>query len=208
LEQRKYTTSAFTGKLKLLAIVVSSILLFSSCDKQTRTTIKYYNIDSLLKQQVFYLSATQAKLIKEVRLADKIDTTITSLSDSSLWLTELDAFTQLADMNKPINSGVYKVEDQLQDTGSNLTIKSFTGSNELKVEYLKLYYQDSVSKIRKIEALVQDENPLYKHTRKLTMEFQIINNKPILTNYTIQGLQKMFLSDAVDFSIIGTIQIQ
>jgi hypothetical protein len=208
LEQRKYTTSAFTGKLKLLAIIVSSILLFSSCDKQTRTTIKYYNIDSLLKQQVFYLSATQAKLIKEVRLADKIDTTITSLSDSSLWLTELDAFTQLADMNKPINSGVYKVEDQLQDTGSNLTIKSFTGSNELKVEYLKLYYQDSVSKIRKIEALVQDENPLYKHTRKLTMEFQIINNKPILTNYTIQGLQKMFLSDAVDFSIIGTIQIQ
>jgi hypothetical protein len=72
---------------------------------------------------------------------------------------------------------------------------------------LKIFYLDVPSKIRRIEALYQEENSLLKGSRFLVMEFEEINNNLVLTSFSIEGGQKMFLGDSVKFSVKGTVTL-
>ena len=71
----------------------------------------------------------------------------------------------------------------------------------------KIYYQDIPSKLRKIEALYQQDNALLKTRRKLTMEFTDLYDKNILTSYSIDGTQKMFVGDSIRFTINCAVQL-
>ncbi len=116
------------------------------------------------------------------------------------WKNELAIFSELDVINKPINKGAYKVENQA-DAKSNLSIKSFYTTADLPVKYLRIYYHQSLNKIRKIEAQYNDANSLYMSSRYLAMEFEDSFNKTILTSYSIKGGQKMFLDDSVQYTI-------
>jgi hypothetical protein len=124
------------------------------------------------------------------------------------WRNELEIFSQLQVINKPINREFYIIDDGLFDPSSNLTVKAFSATENLPVRYLRVFYQESISKPRKIEALYDDRNQLYKSGRILEMEFQQIDNKSVLTSYAIEGGQKMILGDSVAFVIRGVITIQ
>ena len=52
-----------------------------------------------------------------------------------------------------------------------------------------------------------EETSLYKSSRFLTLEFQNINNKNVLTSYSVKGGQKMIMGDSVIFSVKGKILI-
>ena len=208
LEQKRNTAQFRSFKPLGLAVFVAWMFSLSSCTNNREASAQYYAIDSLIKAQISYLPSTNARLTKKSRLDNRTDTTVLTPADTTIWSAELDVFRQLADINKPINSGAYIIHDDLPDPQSNLSIKSFTGTKKQSVAYLKLYYQDTLSKLRKIEALYREENILYKNARILTMEFQDINNKMIVTSYSIYGGQKMFLGDSVVFSIQGEIKIK
>jgi hypothetical protein len=198
-----------TGKQKLIAagMLISLTTLLLSCVEKTETTEQYYNIDSLVKTQINVLSGVHATLVKEARLGDSIVTTVLIPRDTSLWATELDEFRQLKMINKPTYKGAYVVQDGLQDLRSNLTVKSFVSNKKLPIEYFKLYYQDTPSKLKRLEAFYQEHNSLYKSSRILIMEFHDLYNKSILSSYSITGGQKMFLGDSVEFSIKGKIKV-
>jgi hypothetical protein len=74
--------------------------------------------------------------------------------------------------------------------------------------YLKVFYLDSPSKIKRIEALYREETSLLKGSRLVIMEFQEIEGQTVLVSYSIEGGQKMFLGDSVQFSVKGTVTIQ
>jgi hypothetical protein len=202
---KRATTPSYT--VKIFFSVILLVVLCSACKNSKSKSGKYFAIDSLVKEQVKYLSAANATITKESLLNHKADTSIFSSTDTALWSKELDAFLQLKDINKPIHNGAYTVEDNLVDTQSNLKVKLFSGTPEQNVRWLKLYYFESLSKIKKVEARFDEENPLYKSERLLTMEFQELNNKTMLTSYSIKGGQKMFMGDSVEFSIRGKIKI-
>lgn len=190
---------------KLVALVIGLVLL-SSCERQ-QTASLYYNIDSLVNEQILYLTQTKAGLRKQGEINSVAQDTTFVPADSAAWARELDIFTEIGMVNKPINQGAYEVMDGLDDPSSNLTIRSFIANKELSVVYLKLFYLETPDKLRKIEALYQQENTLLKSNRNLVMEFTDMYNKSILTSYSIVGEQKMFVGDTVNFTITGTVHL-
>lgn len=182
------------------------VVLFSSCER-TETSHTYYNIDSLIQVQVTYLAQSKARLHKKATInLDSQDTTFMP-GDSAAWSKELDIFREMDLINKPINEGNYTVSDGHTDVTSNLTVRTYATTKELSIVYLKLFYQDSPTKLRKIEALYNQENALLKTRRKLVMEFTDIYNKNILSSYSIEGTQKMFIGDEVRFTVTCSVQL-
>lgn len=184
-----------------------AISFLISCQKAPESTTLYYPIDSLIQSQVNYLAQSKAILNKKAEIDGKEETSSFTPIDSAAWAHELDIFSELEIINKPIHAGNYRTENGLKDTNSNLTIKSFTSTGQLPVVYLRIFYLDVPSKIRRIEALYQEENSLLKGSRFLIMEFEEINNNLVLTSFSIEGGQKMFLGDPVKFSVKGTVTL-
>jgi hypothetical protein len=180
------------------------LVVMGSCDQGIQTS-KLYNIDSLVTEQANLLSAGKPRLQKLVVLGANNDT-LTYTPDSTGWSRELEIFRQLEVMNKPVNRANYLVDDNLYDPGSNLTVKAFTALAPLPVRSVRVFYDTDIQKPRKIEAVYDEENTLYKSSKNLLLEFQQINNKTLLTSYSIDGGQKMILSDSVTFSVKGRIQ--
>ena len=182
-------------------------LFLFSCNKKEKTT-SLYNIDSLITAQVKYLNGNRAKLQKSASISSKTDDSTYVPADTTTWNAELEIFRSLQAINKPVNRDLYLVDDGLFDPASNLTVKAFSAlKDDLPVKYVRVFYQESISRPRKIEGLYDDRNSLYKSGRILSMEFQQINNKSVLTSYSIQGGQKMILADTIGFTIKGKITV-
>jgi hypothetical protein len=183
------------------------MLLVLSCNKKA-SVAKMYDVDSLVNAQVNFLSSKKARLHKTASIEGQKDDSVYIPTDTIAWRNELDIFSQLQVINKPINRQFYIIDDGLFDPSSNLTVKAFSATENLPVRYLRIFYQESIAKPRKIEALYDDHNALYKSGRVLQMEFRQIDNKSVLTSYAIEGGQKMILGDSVSFFIRGEIIIQ
>lgn len=190
-------------KIFLLLTVVASVGI-NACTESNQTS-KLYNMDSLVTQQVSLLVMNKPTLRKHAILGSTMDT-LAYVPDSAGWSRELDIFRQLDAMNKPVHRSNYLVDDNLYDPGSNLTVKAFTALEPLPVRSLRVFYDTDIQQPRKIEAVYDEENSLYKSSKNLLLEFQQINNKNVLTSYSIDGGQKMILSDSVTFSVKGRIQ--
>jgi len=192
----------------IVAVVAAGLMLLSSCTgkKEKQTTI--YNLDSLIQTQIHLLAGKQASSKKTVRLGEKVSVSELTPGDTLEWKKELDIFTELSVLNKPINRKEYVVEDGLPDTKSNLTIKSIsTDKQELPVRYLRIYYLPEPYQLKKIEGYTHEENMLYQSARFFTLEFGELSNQPTLKSYTVHGGQKMFLRDSVIFSVEATLSI-
>lgn len=181
-------------------------LVLVSC-RQEKQPATFYPVDSLISGQVNHLTRINAGLFKEALLSGKTDTATYVPADTLAWLNELGIFRKLDVINKPVNKGSYLVSDGLFDPGSNLTVKAFTSLEKLPVVYLKVYYQGSIEKPRKIEALYDEANGLYKSSRLLSMHFDQIENRTVLTGYAIKGGQKLIFGDSVAFYVSGKILV-
>jgi hypothetical protein len=184
------------------------VLAVACTTKPASKASRYYAVDSLLTVQVRHLTQSAASLTKTAVVGAQSETkTYTPKFDtaSTAWKHELDAFFQLHDINKPSNAGKYTVVTNEQDRTSNLLVYSLTTTEDVPVAYYKVYYLNTLSNIRKIEAFYAEESVLLNSARKLTLEFQDIHNKIVLTSYSIVGGQKMLLADSVTFSVNGSI---
>lgn len=192
------------------AIILSlSILALASCESEKRPAT-FYPIDSLVRGQIYHLTRISATLSKEALLSGKTDTITYTPADTTAWIKELEIFSKLNEINKPVNRGQYEVTEGL-DRGSNLTMKTFQSrkesEEELPIVYLKIYYHGNISKPRKIEALYDEDNMLYRSARQLSMHFQQVGNETVLTSYSVKGGQKMMFGDSVAFYISGKILV-
>lgn len=193
--------------MKRIVLFVITAAVLSSCDHTRSKTSYYYALDSLLAGQSKLLSQSKASLTKEASL-DRLKElkSYTPLSDSA-WAHELDIFAELNDINKPANAGKYHTKKGVKDPNSNLLIYKIERAERAPVVFLNVYYLNNLSNIRKIEGFYYEESTLMKSSRQLAMEFQNINNKIVLTSYSITGGQKMLLGDSVQFSVTGTITL-
>lgn len=165
-----------------------------------------FGVDSLIHAQAIKLTELQATLDKEVMFGARKEVVSLAPKDTVSWLRELEVFSVMEGINKPINRDRYKIVEST-DSKSNLRIRSFRTSDDLPVSYVNLYYHGQPSKIRKIEAQYSEQNGLFKTGRMLSMEFDNMNGLPVMTSYSISGGQKMFADDTVRYDIKGRVRI-
>lgn len=187
----------------LLKVAVAVSL--AACESQNPPAT-FYPIDSLVSGQAAYLANRQASLKKNA-LLDNDTTSVRYVPDDTDWRKELEIFRKLDEINKPVNKTNYEVVDGLQDPGSNLSVRSIASREDLPIVYLKVYYQGSPDRPRKIEAMYDEKNLLYRSVRVLAMHFRQIGSETVLTSYSIEGGQKMMFSDSVTFGVSGTVLI-
>lgn len=178
-----------------------------ACSQQARTRARYYAIDSLVQGQIRLLAARHATLTKTATLGAQQDTTTFVPADTLAWTKELDLFLELKTLNKPTNVGAYTVTDNIPDTRSNLRIKSIETKQALPVRYLKVFYHGTPERVRRIEAQFQEDNSLYHSGRFLTLEFDELQQQPMLLAYSITGGQKIFLGDTVAYTVSAKVSV-
>lgn len=193
--------------MKQVPFFFLALVVLYSCENKRSETRYYFAIDSVLHDQVQYLTVSRATLTKKASIGGENEAKVFVPKDTLAWSHQLDAFAGLNEINKPANAGKYRIEKGRSDINSNLLIYSIESTENLPVEYLKVYYLDNLSNIRKIEGFYHEESSLLKSSRQLLMEFQSINNKIVLTSYSVTGGQKMPLGDTVQYSVTGTITL-
>ncbi|RAW03068.1 hypothetical protein [Pseudochryseolinea flava] len=192
---------------RYILVVVSGMLMFSCNIKKDRSSSGYYPIDSLLKAQANALHRHRAEVSKTSSLSDVNETNTFHPKDIASWEKELAALMEIDAINRPTYNGLYQVDKGLADTRSNLKVDAFTAQGDLPVQSLRIYYQDSPAKVRKIEAVLKEENSLYTSKKFFELEFQDIDRQNILTAYTVEGEQKMYLKDSVHYKIAVAITL-
>lgn len=193
--------------MKQVSLVLLIIIACSSCNTKHSNTKYYYAMDSVLNAQIQYLAQSGATLTKKASIDGKEEQTTFVPKDTDYWRYEFDVFAELNDINKPANVGKYRIVPDVKDTNSNLLIYTVESTEPLPIAFLKVYYLNTLTNIRKIEGLYHEESSLLRSTRQLSMEFHDINNKIVLTSYSITGGQKMLLGDSVQFSVTGLITL-
>ena len=192
--------------MRVIGLLLCIGLFASGCQKQVVKDKRYVDLDSLINVQVAHLNQLKATLKKAVIIDGKMDSS-SNVLDSAAWSHELDVFRQLDLINRPIYRDAYDVKDGVKDSKSNLLIRSYESSSTATVPYIRLYYQDSPSRLKKIEALYQETNSLYVSQRILKMYFDDGTGMPYLTGYSIEGHQKMMLNDSVKYTIKSVITL-
>lgn len=193
--------------MRSVVFILLIVIALASCETKRTDAKYYYALDSVLNEQVQYLTLSHATLSKKASIDGKEESTSFVPNDTTRWKYELDVFAELNDINKPANVGKYRIAQGVKDANSNLLIYTIESTEQLPVVFLKVYYLDNLSNIRRIEGLYREESSLLKSSRELSIEFQNINNKIVLTSYSITGGQKMLLGDSVQFSVNGMVTL-
>jgi hypothetical protein len=178
-----------------LGLLVSGLF---SCQHSTIETRSYF--DSLSLAQIKLLCASKARVTKVASMGGKEDQS-TFVPDTSAWENEMSVFRQLDVFQKPTYRDAYEIQDKMPDAKSNLLIRSYQATRNIPVMQLRFYYHEHFKNLKRIEAEYHERNSLYSTHRRLSMDFDEANGKPLLTRYSIEGVQKMILSDSVRFSI-------
>lgn len=161
------------------------------------------DVDSLLNKQSLSLAQHEVSLHKSASVGG-VASDSTWVPSENQWKTELRSFGDLAIINKTLYKDVYQAEGPLEDRRSNLHIQRYA-TTQAPLALLDIYYMDEVSRFRRLEGIFHSVNRLYAAHRTLTLEFDEVQGKPMLTHYRISGYQKLALRDTVQFTIEGVI---
>ena len=159
----------------------------------------YFDFDSLVNIQIKKFSQGTHSVEKTSALDGKHDVSSFKI-DSTHLAHEWDVFRQLDWINKPIYKGNYAVTEKA-DAKSNLMIRSYVAKVKSPIPFVHFYFKDNFKNLKKIESQYEETNALYYTNRKLSMTF----DENLIHQYSIEGSQKLILSDSVKFSIIGRI---
>ncbi|WP_224999855.1 hypothetical protein [Cesiribacter sp. SM1] len=187
--------------MKWISYLLSLISLMSCAEADrgtegpSQSIREYYNVDSLLVQQIDVLAANRARLVKTVVYGGSEEVDTVSLTEDSLE-QELQLFNEM-NINRPVLSGRY-IKTVAQKEGLEVTRYQADEPDDLRVNYLEVYRL--AGQVQRLEALFSDRNYLYNSTRKLVLS---LNEQQLPQTYSIEGIQKMIFKDRVEYSIEG-----
>lgn len=201
--KRSYRIGYWPALAFILPVTLS---ILTRCTSATTEVSALLSVDSLLSAQAHRLTDMKASLDKRTVLGTKEEEVTLVPKDTTAWLKELEAFSVVSAINKPVNRARYTVSET-NDTKSNLRVRSFSTTDDLAIEYVRLYYRSRLSHLRRLEASYREVNNLYRSNRRLSIEFQDVKGIPTIVSYSIDGGQKMVLDDTVQYSINARVRL-
>ncbi len=178
-------------------IVGTLLLLCIACIENkpaVRSVHAYFDLDSLLNQQIDRLVAATAEVNKSVTLNGANENEV-FIPDVSIW-NETVSIMRDFNLNKAYYVGLYK-EQRLPN------VWSYQASDDkLPVKKFDLFYDNG--ELVRIEALLLESKYIYSNKRELSMEF----DNGLLSFYQIVGEQKMFLQDREEYIVSGSIRVK
>ena len=177
-------------------------LLISSCSDPTQTNQPnvYYDVSGFVKGQIAVLSAQKPLIGKTVAINENRNKQTTRAIN---WSRELELFLQ-SDINKPALRSSYQIirpdsltyQYTLKKSEERLTVRSL------------LVKVDSVTRQpRRIEAVLQTNNPLYSSERHLLLESGPGTGRQWrVQHYAVSGFQKLPYFDKNSFFVEGNVK--
>lgn len=189
-----------------LALVMGG-LLATACapEAEELSETPYFDLPTLVRQQVQWLDSLNPPVVLQATIGDRVETE-TMQKDSARWAETLALFRQ-SDINQPVLQGQYEASDSvLQD--QNLRLKAYRSrqADRAEIPYLRVYYRDTITDVRRIETAFQEDNLLYSTYRKMWMNFTPYRGQPRVTTFETVGKQKMILRDSVIYTVQGEVQ--
>lgn len=173
-------------------------ILIGSCaenKKAARDLRVYFDLDSLLDQQVIKLSEGGFVVEKTVTMDGESETQ-TGVFDSAGWAGAF-AIVRDFDLNKPYNVGAYTETRSGGTLNYELTDKTL----DAPVQYFTLVDSDS---LLEISSEYFEDKSIYQHRRKLHLKFK----DDLLVKYEIRGFQKMVMKDTIYYRIAGEVKVR
>lgn len=191
-------------KINIRLFILPLIGILSCTDPVERESdsLKYYDLNGLIDQQLVWLIELNPK-IQKTAVLNGIPESSSMHLDSVQWARELKIFRD-ADLNKSRLRQEYRIVEDLSEPTSNLKIRLYEAINKemMEVEYLKIFYVEEEDDLRKLEASVREKNALFSSKKMLYMTFEDNGNGSIkIIHFKIEGHQKMILMDTVKFSL-------
>ena len=176
---------------KLTYLLILSVFLTScGAENQEGQTKKYFDLKGLIEQQIQVLQKRKPIIQKTISMTEKSENQQIKSID---WAKELELFSQV-DLNKPAYISSYSIDSSAD--GMKYVLKE---TEKLPVKYL------TINKVggntTQIEALISSENYLYQSEKHLKLS--LINEQ--LSDYQIDGFQKVIFGDKKEFKINGKI---
>lgn len=184
--------------MRILTVLLLALCVSCTSSIKEKPINTYYDIDSLLNQQLSLLINADLSIEKQIFIDGEKELDTVSF-DSLGWNNELAVF-RIADINKPNLKGLYVATEE---RSADQTIWRYTTKKpSLGIEYLLVYFSKD-QQVKKIEARYNEDNALYTSERNLSL---IFNPKTkLLSSYTVEGSQKMIMKEAVNFKIASEI---
>ena len=184
-------------------ILACALMLCYSCQESGHSDetsiVKYFELGSLIDDQVAWLDSLNPKVKKLVTIDGQDEEQI----DTVNWETELFFFKE-SDINRPYLLDTYSSQE-INESNIKTTIYQPFDSTGLGVVRLAIYSDPNSGTIIKIESISKEENLLYKNWRTVTMDFSLIDGKARPITYKLEGRQKVIFKDKVDYHIQGEI---
>ncbi len=189
--------------MRQLIFFMGGILLCTACNHiavapESSSINRYYNIDSLLNEQITFLKNSKAVLHKTAHIGKRLEEKITVL-DSSQWDDALSVFRVL-DINKPSLRDAYQITDHLADSSSNLTILQYLlkdPKSSTQLTELNLYYLHSIQDLKKIVGKSGSSGFIYQSEKTLELVFDKSHHQTSLKAYSISTNQKTLFRDSI-----------
>lgn len=180
------------------------VLGFVSCNAPEETvsvkTDKYFDLVGLLDAQSELLFEQKAVLQKKLMANGETESMSVRPDSTGQIKAELKLFYE-ANINKLGLDDAYFTEELPGVNGGRKVINTAkrTGPNVRLIEYD--YFQGKINQIR---VVVQDKNDIYTFEKEMTMNFESIDGREILSSYTITGKQQMVMKSDLNFSLEGS----
>ncbi len=188
-----------TGLLLLVTLYSCQQEVVSELQKEP-----YFDLKGLMNQQIAMLDRVNPAVEISAQIAGE-DETQTIRKDSAGWQASLKLLTEV-DINQPVLQGSYIVKDSV-DREHDLKVKWYVAKKaDADIPYMKVFYQDSLPAVRRIEAAFRESNLLYTTQRKMSATFDAFEGSPRLKQYQAEGTQKVIFKDSVYYQLQATIQ--
>jgi len=178
------------------------LLLLSACDSQNTQVVKidkYFDLVGLLDEQAELLYSSGARLEK----------VLVANGDEEKMLIRPDSIGQLkiewqlfyeANINKLGLDDAY-IEEELPGINGGRKVINTAKKKAPNVRLIEYDYQQD--RLMHIRIVVEDKNDIYQFEKEMSLNFEWVNGRQLLTSYSITGKQDMVMKSELDFALSG-----